>query len=1071
MRRAAALETTEERRRRRKLGRMLAHPESAELTVLLFDRAFRSQKPARIGEAIETILATTIAGGASSGLSAADRLLLTTFLRLWRLAPSIAVGAFVRHLRAETRDVVLDAARSSLRRYLFGLYCEGVSVNLNLVGEAILGDEEAVARLRQYLIALADPLVPAVAVKLSSLVANIRPLAHDRSIESAVRSLRVLFDAAPDALITLDMEEFSDLEPTVATYRAIVLDPNYSNARLGIALQAYLPDSAAVLGELAEVGRRRVCRGGVPARVRLVKGANLAMERFIAEERGWPAAPFPDKAETDANMKRMVATAFDPKHLGAMEVGVGSHNVFDIAFAVTIAEEFGTSGMLTIEMLTGMAEPLRRAVAETLGHLRSGHEVPSQLVYAPVARSDDFLAAVAYLVRRLDENTAPQNFLRHAFTMQVGDSDWCEQRRLFMAACANATAQSHPASRRNQDRATEEATNHRPAASPEGPFRNEADTDWTLVPNRRWLHRHLIDCELVELPGEPMAEDVDRAVALAAADPDGWADRTIAQRAVVLRQAATELRQRRGALLGVMVHEALKTPAEADPEVSEAIDLTEYYARSFGALASDGGAHVSPRGVIAVLPPWNFPLAIPLGGVCAALIGGNRVVLKPSPLTSRTAALGASALWDAGVPRSALQLVFGGATPAAALARHPDVDAVVFTGSTHTALRILERNPTKPLFAETGGKNAIVVTATADRDLAIGTICRSVFAHAGQKCSATSLVVAEAEVFDDPAFRRRLVDAAATLRCGPATDPATDVPPLVMGPNPVLAALYERLPDGEHWALRPEQLGERHWSPGVVWDVQEGSPTHLEESFGPIVGVMRAEDLADAVRLVNASRYGLTSGLQSLDPAEWRFWSERVQAGNLYVNRPTTGAIVGRQPFGGWRHSCFGPGAKAGGPNYAMQLCRTPCGDLAESTSVRLHGQHNVWRYRPAMGVVLRIEADDDPNVVRARLAAAHAAGCDITVSRGGGWPADNIDDVGALFRVDTGTAVERIVRCGPAGRDLLEAAVSRWVWVCDDPIADTRRDLLPFLQEQTVSVDTHRYGWVAHRTDDLSWL
>lgn len=960
-------------------------------------------------------------------------------------------------LRAETADLVGDADPDAVSALLSRHRERGVAVNLNPIGEAVVSDAEARSRFAAVAALLADARVDAVSVKASALRARMTPLDHEAVVRDLATALRSLYGLAGDRLVALDMEEYRDLEPTLEAFTSVMGEVRYRNRIHGIALQAYLPDSGAALTDLAQLGARRVDCGGAPVRVRLVKGANLGAERLDADLHGWPAAPFPDKDATDANMKRLVAWALDPARTG-LHVGVGSHNVFDVAWALTVAGACGTTDCLTVEMLAGMADPLLRAVAEV---------APAVLVYAPVAADADFLAAVAYLVRRLDEQTSEGNFLRASFSLAVGDAEWERQRDAFERACASAAAE--PAPRSPSRRASADPAERPAASEPSQPFTNVADTDWAVATNRRSLAAALAAAHLPPLPPPAPPEAALRAVADAAADADGWAQRSLAARREVLCRAAAILQRRRLDLVALMAVEAAKTPAEGDREVSEAVDACNYYARALDFLDSDPALVCEPRGVVAVVSPWNFPLAVPIGGVAAALVGGNRVVLKPSPHTVRTALAGATALWDAGVPPSALSVVHAGTATAAALTAADGVDAVVFTGSTNTAAAIVASRRGRTVFAETGGKNAIVVTDAADRDLAVRDVLTSAFSHSGQKCSAASFVVCEAPVFDDPAFRRRLVDAVASLRTGPATDAAVDVAPQVIDPNPALAALYSRLTPGEWWALEPRRLGPRHRTPGVVWDVQPGSAAHVAELFGPVVGVMRAADLDEAIALVNASGYGLTSGLQSLDEDEWGHWLAGVEAGNLYVNRPTTGAIVGRQPFGGWRLSGFGPGAKAGGRHYASQLVTVRAAPGHETgtrpawqrpftemliENAGIPGQANLTRWLPAPGVVVRFEEADNPAVLEHRLRAAAAVGCGVDVSRGAHEPVEVL-----CARLGN---VSRLVMCGPAVPPALaDAAARSWTSVCTDAPTGTELDQLAFVREQTVSADLHRYGWL----------
>ena len=409
--------------------------------------------------------------------------------------------------------------------------------------------------------------------------------------------------------------------------------------------------------------------------------------------------------------------------------------------------------------------------------------------------------------------------------------------------------------------------------------------------------------------------EIDEAVACAAADPDGWRTLSVDARSDVLGRVAQELRRARGRLLRVAMLDGGKLLTEADPEVSEAIDFVEFYratARSFFELP---GVEVRSCGVVVVVPPWNFPIAIPCGGIAAALAAGNTVILKPASDTVLMAWELCQCFWRAGVSRRVLQFVpCSGAGPGASLVAHRDVSAVILTGGTDTALEMLAAKPDLRLSAETGGKNATIVTAMSDRELAIKHVVHSAFGHGGQKCSATSLLLLEAEVYDDPAFKRMLCDA---VRACTSARPTTCTPAWARSSGRRRAARR-----GPQNARAGRDLGRdaaaasattrNLWSPGVKWGVSPGSSTHLTEFFGPLLGVMRFERLDEAIELVNATGYGLTSGIHSLDDREIERWKRGIRAGNLYVNRGTTGAIVLRQPFGGMGKSCGGAGAQGG---------------------------------------------------------------------------------------------------------------------------------------------------------------
>ncbi|MEM0925452.1 MAG: aldehyde dehydrogenase family protein, partial [Planctomycetota bacterium] len=425
---------------------------------------------------------------------------------------------------------------------------------------------------------------------------------------------------------------------------------------------------------------------------------------------------------------------------------------------------------------------------------------------------------------------------------------------------------------------------------------------------------------------EATEKDVADAIAVADEDPTGWRRMAWQDREPLFRAAAQNLRDRRGDLIGAMMIDGGKLVTEADPELSEAVDFTEFYPLTAGDYvrrASEDAVSLRPRGVVAVLSPWNFPLAIPCGGIVSALAAGNTVILKPASDTVLPAYEMARCFWDAGVPREALQVIpCRGGGAGQKLVTDPRVQAVILTGGTETAQQMLKLRPSLRLIAETGGKNATIVTSLSDRDLAIKHVLHSAFSHSGQKCSATSLLLLSQELYDDKNFRESLADAAESLPVGSAWDRKSRVGPLIRPPSGELAQGLKELESGEEWLLMPKRIGEnpRLWRPGIKWNVRPGSFTHRTELFGPMLGVMRFGTLEEAVQRVAETGYGLTSGLESLDDREQQLWKETIHAGNLYINRPTTGAIVLRQPFGGIGRSAYGPGAKAGGPHYVLPL-------------------------------------------------------------------------------------------------------------------------------------------------------
>ena len=858
--------------------------------------------------------------------------------------PGVVVPASRRRLRQLVGHLVVQVGASGdkvLARRLAAARAEGVQLNLNLLGEAVLGEEEAARRRERTAELLARPDVDYVSVKASSVLAQLAPWDHEASLERLEEALLPLYQIAlgktskgrrAHAFINLDMEEYKDLDLTVTLFERLCANAEIADLEIGIVLQAYLPDALAALERVSAAGRARRAAGGARVKVRLVKGANLAMEAVDAELHHWPQAPYTSKAQVDASYVRLLDRALDPHACEAVRVGVASHNLFHVALAHLLAVERGVTDAVDVEALQGMAPAQTRAI---------GAEVGAMVLYTPVVHVDDFDVAVSYLVRRLEENASPEGFLYSLFA--PGEDPLAGQELAFRASVAGREAVADSPRRTQDVAAAETAAAEGVLSDPDDldegaapgsdaeralTFVPEPDTDPSLPANRAWARRAVAadpGPALTRVVTETAA--VDAAVSAAATAGAEWAGVEAAERARVLTAVGDALAAHRGALLSVMVHEAGKTVSEADPEISEAIDFARYYATRALALEEVAGAAFTPAGVVVVTPPWNFPVAITVGGALAALAAGAAAIVKPAPQVVRCAevALGivADALAETGAPARLLQLLRTDEEAAGRrLVTHPDVDAVVLTGASDTAALFTSWRPDLRLLAETSGKNSLVITPSADVDLAVADLVRSAFGHAGQKCSAASLGIVVGSVARSPRFRRQLVDAVTSLVVGPGTDLSTTVGPLVEPASGKLLSALTTLESGESWLVEPRRLDEegRLWSPGVKEGVRPGSTTHLTEFFGPVLGIMAARDLDEAIAWQNASGYGLTGGLHSLEEAEIDRWLEEVAVGCAYVNRHITGAIVQRQPFGGWGRSVHGPGAKAGGPSYVMQL-------------------------------------------------------------------------------------------------------------------------------------------------------
>jgi len=1094
---AEGLRTRRERANRRRLTRLLRDPAGLPVTMALTDEVMRIADPRRAADTLKHA-----AGGSNPrALGVRDHVGLTAVARVSGAAPGPAMRLVHWQIRDASKGIILPAERKPLRAHLEKRAAEGARLNINVLGEAVLGEDEARHRLERVIEMLQRPEVTYISVKISAIAAQLSTYDHAGSVARVAERLEQLYSAAaattPRTFVNLDMEEYRDLDLTVDVFTQVLGTDEFRDVEAGIVLQAYLPECHAQFERLLSWAKARRAAGGAPIKVRLVKGANLAMESAEAQLHGWTAAPYPSKAAVDASWKRVVDAALRPENADAVRVGIASHNLFDLAWSLEVAADRGVSSQIDIEMLEGMAN------AEALAVIR---DVGSVLLYAPVTAADDFASAVAYLVRRLDENTAPENFLRAAFSLTVGSPAFAEQERRFR----EAVAARHTVSL--------ESRRHAPLPPPEteprttGHFANEPETDVTRPEERAEiaaaLNRHapgwdravpvVIDgderADGLEEGRNPGAEGaswyrysvatremVDDAVAVARRAMPGWDGAGPRDRARILWEAARVMRDQRHDTLAVMALDAGKTVAEGVPEISEAIDFARYYGRS-AILTLDTPARSTPVGVVVVVPPWNFPYAIPSGGVLAALAAGNAVILKPAPESVATAWLIVQQLWQAGVPRDVLQFVpTRDDEVGQRLVTHPNVDAVVLTGSWATARLFTTWRPNIRLMAETSGKNALLISATADIDAAVKDLVQSAFGHAGQKCSAASLAIVEASVYDNPAFFRQLRDAVTSEFVGAGTDPPTVIGPVIRPPEGPLRRALTTLDPGESWLVTPRQLDAAGhvWSPGVRIGVQPGSWSHLTEWFGPVLGVMRAPDFATAIEWQNAVEYGLTAGIHALDADECETWLDRIEAGNVYVNRGTTGAIVNRQPFGGWKKSAVGPTAKAGGENYVACLRdwaeadRPLSNDEVQEWWARIGGsardltgltvERNLIRYRPlAAPVLVRVDASTSSAALESVRRLAARTRTPILISGPESRGADTVvEDVeGARARVAAGSVGRVRWLSGEDPGDLAVVGLDVGVSIDRRPVAASVDVEGPrWMHEQSVCITAHRYG------------
>jgi len=833
------------------------------------------------------------------------------------------------------------------------LWNSGKAWSVDLLGEATISDREAdryCVRCQKALQALTQtaarwPAVPLLerdhlgslpraqlSLKISALSPHLDPIDPAGSYESVARRLRPIVDQAMalDASLIFDMEQADTKDLLIGIFTRFFSEPAYRVwPHAGLALQAYHKDSPRDVESLLDWTRSR----GAPMTIRLVKGAYWDSDTIRYGQRGWPIPLFERKQETDQNYEALVRRLLTEHRL--IRPAFGTHNLRTLAYIEAVAEALTLApATWEYQMIFGMAEPFQQAVTQRGRRLR---------LYAPVG---ELLPGMAYLVRRLLENTSNESFLR---------KEYVESQPLSALLAPPVVPQipaPSPQASRSTDFSNEPVRDFSRSDQREAfrraleEVRAQLGREWSVIGARAGRTGPLLASHDPSRPNEVVGRirgaapgDVERAVASAQQAWPAWRELAAEARTAMLKKAAHLLRTKRDRVAAWEIFECGKPWREADADLAEAIDFLEFYAREWERLAPakrlghyPGELNerlVAPRGITGVIAPWNFPLAIPTGMVSAALVTGNPVLFKPSERSPLIGHVLVETLYEAGVPESVLTLLPGGPEIGQALVRHPEVATLAFTGSRAVGLTMMKeasvcaagQRMVKRVIAEMGGKNAIIVDETADMDEAILGVVASFTGYAGQKCSACSRAIVHASVYN--LFLERLKDAVDSLLVGNPDDPGTQVGPVIDGRAHERILDYIKIGEKEGRLVVKGRVRQPGWyvGPTVIADVDPAARIAQEEIFGPVLAVMKASSFDEALRIANATDYALTGGVYSRSPVNLEAARQRFDVGNLYLNRPITGALVSRQPFGGHRQS--GIGAKAGGEDYLTQFLVT----------------------------------------------------------------------------------------------------------------------------------------------------
>lgn len=873
-------------------------------------------------------------------------------LGLGSLAPGLMAGAIKKNVTSMAKMFITGETPDEALSVLKKARKNNLTFTVDILGEATLSEKEALEYQTRYMELIewlakdaakweeipqldrdADGSIPKinVSVKMTAVYSQINDKAWDESKTMLKERLRPIFKKGMDlgVFVNLDMEHYGVKHLTVEVFKELISEPEFANYRFfGCVVQAYLRDSYADVKDLTEFARKR----GTPFTIRLVKGAYWDSETIEAKQKNWTIPVYLNKAESDANYEMCASYLLENyKHI---RVALASHNVRTISAALVKAEQLGLpKNAYEIQMLYGMAEPIKKALADM------GYRVRE---YAPVG---ELIPGMAYLVRRLLENTSNESWLRGKFAEGKSTAELLKDPAVGLTP-TNPNPETKPNAFHNEpylDFAVEEVRSETQKAitalKSQLPVKIEPVIGGKKVSTSETFKRvnPSNTAQVVAEVTMATAEVAEQAMQKAHEAFKTWKNVDSFRRAKYLDDVANLMVKHKYHLMAHQIVEVGKPWAEADADVAEAIDFLRYYARHQRELArplrvGHAPGEISqyiykPRGVVAVISPWNFPLAILTGQVAAALVTGNTVVMKPAEQSSLVAQGLFELFKQVGLPDNVIQFLPGyGEIVGDYIVKHKDTTTIAFTGSKTVGLLIAKnaavvqpgQQHVKRCIIEMGGKNAVIIDSDADLDEAVDGVLYSAFGFAGQKCSAASRVIVLDEVYNK--FTQRLVEGAKSIEISSAENPKGYFGPVVD------EEAYNRLNTSISAATAKYKVlfkGETpqggYFVPITIFgDVKASDDVAQNEFFGPIVAIIRAKDLTEAIDYANSTEYALTGGVFSRSPANIERVKHDLEVGNMYINRGITGAMVDRHPFGGFKMS--GIGSKTGGPDYLKQF-------------------------------------------------------------------------------------------------------------------------------------------------------
>lgn len=1143
--------TEKEKKAEIKFYNALSNPKSKPFLTCSSDQLFRSKSIKRASSQLHYLL---FQFGIPENLSFLKKLNLSLFKISGKLLSYRLMPLFMKQIKRGIHKIIFP--KEPFAKQLQNLKNEQLNLNINEISELSLGKISALKNLDKSLKDLKNPDIEYISLRVPMLFPQLSIYGWEDSLEKTTEELEILFKAAKQNLIkgedggkykfvTLEIDRYEYLRFSIALFKKILDNPEFHDFSAGIVLQSYFPDAFSLQKELTAWAKERVAANRAPIKITIAKGAFLGQEEVEASKKNWPLATFSNKIDTDANFKRMLEYGLKPENCQAANIGIATHNILDIAYALLLISENQVSKHAVFEMFHGRT-PMLRTILQKI--------YPRKITLCcPLVKDEEINNTIPFIIRRIEELTGPDNFQKYLFLNKIKSQQYEELKYQFRQSVLEIDNLSDK-SKREQNR------NLPPLKKEENfLFDNEPATDFSIEENRvfakniveKWSQKEIAPIPVVigekqhfenctgqkEDPSLPqrkyyfsLAENslIEKAFALARQKQKKWEDVDFKTKSKVAFRASQLIRERRSELIGAIMRDTGKSIIEADKEVSNSIDVIEYYRQRLTRILNMRDVALRAKGICLVISSQGFPCYTPLDHITAAMLAGNSVIFKPSLEGVLSGYAVANVLWDAGIPKE--NLIFlpcSNENVETALIDPKKSAFVLFSGRQKTAKKILSLEPELNLTAWCEGKNTMIITALSDRSQAIRDLVKSAFNFSGQKPNSCNLAILEAEVYEDANFLQNLTDAVSSLTTGPAWNLNSKITPLIHEIDEELRKALT-LEKEEKWLLEPKiSLDNKHLiSPGIKLNVEPGSYTQTHTFSGPILGLIKAKNFTHALEIANNTPYGLSIGLQSLDPREHYRLFNKIETGCCFINRDMVDMSPRKQPFGGTKESSFGNACKLGGPNFLFQCFvieqigipkeKIPTSEAVNNLTyfldkitdaeelglfyastanyafwwkklkqeidyTKVIGQDNILRYLPKKGVLLRLTAASNPLDALRVVAACLTVSAPLEISldppllKSFSW-AELIPQLKLVLETENELCerfnkekIKELRLVSKISSKLKIAAQTAFISVDDSPVlSNGRLELLKYTREVLISYDYHRYGYLGSREGEL---